>query len=60
MLMTEDGFIPMKIPNDNAPTVLSAVTGGLGSSDREQGFISGKLPCVKIHAAACFCDSVLK
>jgi len=33
---------------------------GLGSSDREQGFISGKLPWVKIHAAACFCDSVLK
>jgi protein-S-isoprenylcysteine O-methyltransferase Ste14 len=39
---------------------LGNLTGGLGSSDREQRFISGKLPCVKIHAAACFCDSVLK
>jgi len=39
---------------------IPAFTAGLGSSDREQGFISGKLPWVKIHAAACFCDSVLK
>ena len=29
-------------------------TGGLGSSDRKQGFISVKLPWVHVHAAACF------
>ncbi len=34
--------------------------GGLGSSDREQGFISGKLLRVPVHAAACFCERVLK
>ena len=31
-----------------------APTGGLGSSDRKQGFISVKLPWVHVHAAACF------
>jgi len=33
---------------------------GLGSSDREQGFITGKLPWVPVHAAACFWGRVLK
>ena len=33
---------------------------GLVSSDREQEFISVKLPWVDAHAAACFCASESK
>ncbi len=34
--------------------------GGLVCLDRKQGFISGKLPWVHVHAAACLCGWVLK
>jgi hypothetical protein len=35
-------------------------TGGLGSWDRKQGFISGKALLVYDHAAACFCGRELQ
>jgi 2,3-bisphosphoglycerate-independent phosphoglycerate mutase len=35
--------------------IVDTGTGGLGSSDRKQGFISGKVLLVYGHAAACFC-----
>ena len=40
------------MPIDQGVAVIE--TGGLGSSDRKQGFISVKLPWVHVHAAACF------
>lgn len=40
--------------SDDEVQKLQVLTGGLGSSDRKQGFISVKLPWVHVHAAACF------
>ncbi len=39
---------------------LTILRGGGGCLDRIQVFISGKLPLVHDHAAACLCDCVPK